>query len=156
MIEVFFILTTVFVAYVVYVIVGEQKSKVSATKPETPTLVVEQPTPQLVIAEDKPVAVKSVPKAVVIQPVAPKPAVTKAAKKGKVVSTKNLGLKDPTTGDVVTAYSNYRFTKRWVKDALVAEGLLEKVYKGNELNAEVDAKIKAALVKLEALDKYKV
>jgi len=151
MTEVFFILTTIFVAYVVYAIVDEQKttvkSKVSATKPETPVIVVEQPTPQLVIAEDK-----AAPKAVVSQPVTP----NKVAKKDKLVSAKRPGLKNPTTGEIVTAYSNYRFTKRWIKDALVAEGLLEKVYKNNELNTEVDAKIKAALVELETLDKYKI
>ena len=99
------------------------------------------------IAEDK-----AAPKAVVSQPVTP----NKVAKKDKLVSVKRPGLKNPTTGEIVTAYSNYRFTKRWIKDALVVEGLLEKVYKNNELNAEVDAKIKAALVKLETLDKYKV
>jgi hypothetical protein len=37
----------------------------------------------------------------------------------------------------------------------VAEGLVEKVYKNNELDAAIEAKIKDALVKLEALDKYK-
>jgi len=38
---------------------------------------------------------------------------------------------------------------------LVAEGLLEKVYTANELNAETDVKIKAAIAKLEAMEKYK-
>jgi hypothetical protein len=38
---------------------------------------------------------------------------------------------------------------------LVAEGLLEKVYKNNELDAEIETVIKDALIKLEALDKYK-
>jgi len=52
-------------------------------------------------------------------------------------------------------YSNYRFTKRWIKDALVTEGLIEKVYKNNELDATIEAAIKDALVKLEAIDKYK-
>jgi hypothetical protein len=33
--------------------------------------------------------------------------------------------------------------------------LLEKVYRNNELDAPIEAKIKDALVKLEAIDKYK-
>ncbi|MGZ8223663.1 MAG: hypothetical protein ACXW0H_00925, partial [Methylobacter sp.] len=65
-------------------------------------------------------------------------------------------IKDPKTGEVATAYNNYRFTKRWIKEALVAEGLLEKVYKNNELDAATEAKIKEAIQKLEAMDKYRV
>jgi len=51
---------------------------------------------------------------------------------------------------------NYRFTKRWIKEALVAEGLLDKVYKNDELNADIGEKIKSAVLKLEAIDKYRV
>lgn len=65
------------------------------------------------------------------------------------------GLKNPTTGEIATTYSNYRFTKRWIKEALVAEGLLDKIYKNNELNADTEASIKQALAKLEALEQYK-
>jgi hypothetical protein len=39
---------------------------------------------------------------------------------------------------------------------LVTEGLLDKVYKNDELNAEIEATIKGAVVKLEAIDKYHV
>ncbi|MCK9397808.1 MAG: hypothetical protein M0Q44_19735, partial [Methylobacter sp.] len=77
------------------------------------------------------------------------------AKKAPAAAAKSAGLKDPKTGEVTTAYSNYRFTKRWIKDALVAEGLLEKVYSAKELNAETEAKIKEAIGKLEAMTKYK-
>jgi hypothetical protein len=91
--------------------------------------------------------------------VAAKPAVTTAkpavAKKAAASAVKSAGLKDPKTGDIAATYSNYRFTKRWIKDALVAEGLLDKVYTNNELNADTDAKIKEAIKKLEAIDKYK-
>ena len=64
------------------------------------------------------------------------------------------GLKDPKTGEVTTVYSNYRFTKRWIKEALVAEKLLEKIYKNDELTADIEANIKSAVIKLEAIDKY--
>jgi outer membrane biosynthesis protein TonB len=192
MTEGLFILTTIFVAYVVYAIIGEQKatakSKAPAAKPEAQAAVVEQPKPQAAVAKEKPAAAtpkaatpKSEPskstaaKPAATKPAAPKvaakpaatkatakPASTKAAaaqpaatKKAPAAAAKSAGLKDPKTGEVVTAYSNYRFTKRWIKDALVAEGLLEKVYTGNELNADTEAKIKAAIGKLEAMDKYK-
>ena len=69
---------------------------------------------------------------------------------------RDRGLKDPKTGDIATTYSNYRFSKRWIKEALVTEGLLEKVYKNNELNAEIEASIKAAIAKLESIEQYKV
>jgi hypothetical protein len=69
--------------------------------------------------------------------------------------TVKKGLRDPKSGEVATSYSNYRFTKRWIKEALVTEGFLEKVYKNNELDSAIEATIKDALVKLEAIDKYK-
>ncbi|MDI1276603.1 hypothetical protein [Methylobacter sp.] len=183
MIEGLFILTTIFVAYVVYAIIDEQKatakSKAPVAKPEPQATAVEQPKPQVAVTKEKPAAIKPAeaktvaPKAAATkaaQPVAAKPVATKAtatkttkaasaksatAKKPAAVAAKSAGLKDPKTGDVVTAYSNYRFTKRWIKDALVTEGLLEKVYTANELNAEIDAKIKEAIAKLEAMDQYK-
>ncbi len=183
MTEGLFILTTIFVAYVVYAIIGEQrataKSKAPAAKPEAQAAVAEQSKPQVAIAEEKPAATKTAaPKAAPSKAASSKPAPAKAAapkveakpattvkatpakkpatvKKTAVTATKSTGLKDPKTGDVVTAYTNYRFTKRWIKDALVEEGLLDKVYAGNEVNAEVDAKIKEAIKKLEAMDKYK-
>jgi hypothetical protein len=177
MTEGLFILTTIFVAYVVYAIIGEQKatakSKAPAAKPEAQAAVAEQPKAQVAIVEEKPAAAKTVapkaasPKPAAVKAAAPKveakPAVTKetpakkpaTAKKTTVTAAKSVGLKDPKTGDVVTAYSNYRFTKRWIKDALVAEGLLDKVYAGNELNAEIETKIKEAIGKLETMDKYR-
>ncbi len=182
MIEGLFILTTIFVAYVVYAIVDEQKttakSKAPAAKPEPQAVAVEQPKPQVAVTKEKPAETKTVaPKATATKaapPVAAKPAATKAAakpattkttksvttkpataKKPAVVATQSTGLKDPKTGEIATTYSNYRFTKRWIKDALVAEGLLEKVYSANELNAETDAKIKEAIAKLESMDQYK-
>ncbi|PPK73745.1 hypothetical protein B0F88_101276 [Methylobacter tundripaludum] len=191
MTEGLFILTTIFVAYIVYTIIGEQKATAKshspAAKPETPAAATEQAKPQAAVSTEKPASAKpAAPKAAVTkteQPktaaskaAAPKAAATKAeppkaaakpattktapakpvaAKKAPAVAVKSAGLKDPKTGEVTTAYSNYRFTKRWIKDALVEEGLLEKVYAGKELDAEAEAKIKEAIGKLEAMDKYK-
>lgn len=63
-------------------------------------------------------------------------------------------LRDPQTGETASVPSNYRFAKKWVKEALVAEGLLDKVYKNNELDESANEKIKAALEQLKTLAKY--
>jgi hypothetical protein len=144
--EAFFILTIIFVAYVVYKTVNEQKETpnptVTKSKPEVPNVASNQPMPETVA--------KKIPQAIIkpatIKKTTPAPAARNTAKKG---------LRDPKTGEVATSYSNYRFTKRWIKDALVTEGLIEKVYKNNELEPAIEAAIKDALVKLEAIDKYK-
>jgi predicted transcriptional regulator len=144
--EVLFILTVIFVAYVVYKTVNEQKETPKSTlpkaKPEAPKVVPEQPLPETVVKNVKPAMIKPA----TIKQTTSKPSIQDTVKKG---------LRDPKTGEVATTYSNYRFTKRWIKDALVAEGLLEKVYKNNELDAAIEATIKDAVVKLEANDKYK-
>ena len=147
MTEVLFIVVAIIVAYVIYVIVSEQKSTsisaVSQAKPEKPVEAVKQSTPQSAPKIEKVAAVKSVASATH----KPEPATQHAGKRG---------LKNPNTDEVATTYSNYRFTKRWIKEALVAEGLVDKVYKNDELNAELETKIKSAVLKLEANDKYRV
>ena len=145
--EALFILTVIFVAYVVYKTVNEQKetpkSAVQKAKPEAPEAGAAQPITVAVIKNEKPVIVK--------------PAnIKETTPIAKPKNTSKRGLKDPITGEVVTSYSNYRFTKRWIKEALVTEGMLEKVYKNSELDASIEAAIKEALIKLEAIDKYKV
>ncbi|MFZ2404051.1 MAG: hypothetical protein WAW41_02865, partial [Methylobacter sp.] len=132
MTEGLFILTTIFVAYVVYAIMGEQKatakSKEPAAKPEVQAAVVEQAKPLAAVAKEKPAAAKAVApkaatKAAASKPAA-KPAATKAAapkaaakpaatkataakpaaaKTAAAVETKSAGLKDPKTGEVATA-----------------------------------------------------
>jgi len=143
MTEGLFILTIIFVAYVVYVAVNERKatpkSAVPKTESETPKVVADQAKPEAPVKNDKPTTIK--------------PATIKKTTPSQ--NTVKKGLRDPKTGEVATVYSNYRFTKRWIKDALVAEGLLDKVYKNTELDAAIEATIKDAIVKLEAIDKYK-
>ena len=149
MTEVLFILVAIIIAYVIYVIVSEPKttstSAVSQAKPEKPVEAVKQSTHQSTPKIEKVAAVKSVGSAT--RKPEPAPGTQHAGKRG---------LKNPNTDEVATTYSNYRFTKRWIKEALVAEGLLDKVYKNDELNAELEAMIKGAVVKLEAIDKYHV
>jgi outer membrane biosynthesis protein TonB len=149
MTEVLFILMAVFVAYVIYRVVSEHKtpppSPVSQAEPEKPVAAVKPSTPRSAPKKKKVAAVK----AVASTASQPEPA-TASQDTGK------RGLKDPKSGEVATTYSNYRFTKRWIKEALVAEGLMDKVYKNAELNAEIEATIKSAILKLEANDKYRV
>lgn len=63
-------------------------------------------------------------------------------------------VKDPKTGELANLPAAYSFAKRWLKDALVEEGLLDKVYKNTELNDEINASIKEAFKKLKAMPKY--
>jgi len=150
MTEVLFILTTVFVAYVVYVIVNESKPNAKKTTHAEPQ-VTEQP-----VAKPEAVAIEVVKEKKPEVSKKTTPANTAKVTKAAVPATAGKkGLKDPSTGEVATTYSNYRFTKRWIKDALVAEGLLDKVYKNTELDAEVEGKIKQAIAKLEEIEKYR-
>ncbi len=152
MTEGLFILTTIFVAYVVYVIVSDSKAEKEKTEsnPAEATPAPEK-TPQVAKpSKPKPAASK------------PKPAPVKKAEQAKPepkTATKQASnvkeLRNPETGEVSTIAANYRFMKRWIKDAMVTEGLLDKVYKNNELDDAATTKINAAVEKLKALDKYK-
>lgn len=153
MTEIFFTLTTIYIAYVVYSIVNEQKVPVDVLHPELQTPVVNEPTkvePKSEIKVEKKAkpstaVKKAAPK---VQSVTAKPEVLAA-----VVSKGNV--RDPKTGEVATVGNNYRFTKRWIKEALVAEGLLDKVYKNNELDTAAEVAIKIALASFAELEKYR-
>ena len=81
-----------------------------------------------------------------------------ASKESQIKKAKSAlqygGLKNPETGEVATNYTNYRFMKRWIKEALVSESLLEKIYKNNELTPEVEVKVKEAILQLESIARY--
>lgn len=63
-------------------------------------------------------------------------------------------LRNPQTGEVAKIASSYRMCKRWIKDALVTEGLLESIYKTSEVDDVVKVKINMALNKLSQMEKY--
>lgn len=63
-------------------------------------------------------------------------------------------LRDPATGETCPPPSNYRFAKKWVKEALVKEGLLNKIYKNSELTAAANPVVKQALERFKHLEKY--
>ncbi len=165
--ELIFVLLIIFVAYVVYKSGNEKKEAPKAEEPkkdlETDNAVAEAKPAASVTAKKatpiKPKVIKkATPKVAEIKVATPKVAEIKVAEikvaAPKAVAAKK-GLKNPLTGEVATSYANYRFTKRWIKDALVAEGLLDQVYKNADLTEAVEANIKAAITKLEALDNYK-
>lgn len=160
MAELLFIATTIFVAYVVFVAIGKKEppsADKSAGKPAEvappPVEVKSEPAASPTAAETKAVP-KSTPKAkstatkTKAAPAKPAPAVAES-------STPADSLKNPKTGEIAKLPGNYAFAKRWIKDALVEEGLLDKVYKNNELDADTTAKIQEALQQLKALDKYR-
>lgn len=154
MAEALFILTTIFVAYVVYAVVNDQrataKSTVPQVKSEKQEVAAVQPQIEAVPQKEAPAARRAAARPAAAArraaPAKPAPAPAPEAGKGEV--------RNPATGEVVSAHSNYRFTKRWVKEALVAEGLLDKIYKNNELDAAAETKIKGAMAKLASMDKY--
>lgn len=163
MTEVLFILTTVFVAYVVYAVVTDQNNTIKTLEKETAHVKEPEKAPAAVVAATAETAVAAVASAEKPKPAARKAAApAKKAAPGKTAEPSSAqeahkpGLRNPETGEVATSYSNYRFAKRWIKDALVAEGLVDKVYKTTELDDAAETKIKEAIAKLEAMDKYKV
>ncbi|MEQ1638690.1 MAG: hypothetical protein ABL903_18675 [Methylococcales bacterium] len=185
MAESLFVLVIIFTAYVFYSRANEAQATTTSEVPEQPPAksVAEkaiQPTavkPEIA-ASPKPKP-KSSAKAKAPTPSAPKSSPIKAtppksvpkvtgkqtaptnAKKvvpAQITPNTNLGkisLKNPVTGEIDAPHSNYRFTKRWIKEALVTEGLLDKVYKNTELDGAVEERIKAAVSKLEAMDNYR-
>ncbi len=63
-------------------------------------------------------------------------------------------FRNPETGETAANPSNYRFAKKWIKQAMVDEGLLDKVYKNKELKGATEKKVKEALNRFKQLEKY--
>jgi hypothetical protein len=119
-------------------------AKVAAAKPSKtsskPAAKSEATTPAPKAPEPKPTPAK--PAAAFVAPVA-------------VEATKLTDeFRNPATGEVSPVPANYRFAKKWIKDALVSEKLLDRVYKPNELDDTASKKVKEAIEKLRAIKKY--
>jgi hypothetical protein len=87
------------------------------------------------------------------KPAAPPPkatAVTASHEPAKLADE----LRNPATGEVNAAPANYRFAKKWIKEALVQEKLLDRIYKPNELDDTTSLKVKEAIDKLRSMKKY--
>lgn len=177
MAELIFIAATIFVAYTLFTMIGD-KNNAPVEEEKKPTPVAKKETKAATAAtqsESKPAAKTSAtstrkaatpakPKAAEKAEAAPKAAAkpkavaekkaatsTRAAKAAPVVID---SLKNPKTGEIVKIPNSYAFAKRWIKDALVEEKLLDKVYKNTELDDATNAKILAAIDKLKQLPKY--
>jgi hypothetical protein len=138
MAEIFFVLTVIYAAYVIVVSVTDKKKE---------HVIDDSAEAMFSVPHVKPL----IPENIKPQPIEKPVSATKIAK----IAAEKTGLKNPQTGEIATSYANYRFMKRWIKEALVAEGLLEKIYKNNELDAQVEVKVKEALAQLETMARYK-
>jgi len=148
MTEGLFILTVIFVAYVVYQVRNDKKANVNAAASEAKPAPAAAHAPKPAIKQEAAPAPKPAAQA-------PKPAAAAAIAAPAPEAPAKPGLRNPETGEITAVFTNYRFAKRWIKEALVSEGLLDKVYKNNELDADTEAKIKNAVAKFEAMPKYR-
>lgn len=144
MFEILFIFVVIYVAYIFYVIPEEKK--------EQETLEANK----RVIQEDQLEGVSSV-----VKEPETMPEVTSTAPKVKKLATPKIELrtvemKNPKTGEQAKVANNYRMVKRWIKEALVEEGLLDKIYKTKEMDDVAKAKVIEALSIIKAMDKYRV
>jgi len=139
--ELIYILMVVFVGYVAYTVLTDKNGSNGETHVQSPMSPVEAPEST---EASKPVEIAELTKAVAADPSAQAEAHTADE------------LKNPKTGEVSKIPNNYRFGKRWIKEALVAEGLLDRVYKNNEVNDAISVKAQAAMSALKNIDKYRV
>lgn len=142
MTEIIYVLLVGYAGYVIYTAMSDVNS---TKKTDTPNAAAFTAPPPLMPNIESKLLVK--PEAVTkVEKMDEKPSKVAAIKKG---------LKNPKTGEVVSSYANYRVMKRWIKEVLVSEGLLEKIYKNNELTPDIEAKIKNAIIQLEQNENYR-
>ncbi len=142
MIEVFFAFTVIYVAYVLY----EVFKSLSASTPQRqrPPVSGDQP----IIRPSETVAPTP---SDVDTPARTAPATERA---DKAEEPRGAQLLNPATGETAPVPNNYRFAKRWIKEAMVAEGLLDRVYRNSELEGMVSRKVKDALERFKSIEKY--
>ena len=130
--EIFFILTIIYAAYVIHNSYKNSKHQSNKVKVQQ----INQPQ-AITLKNNSP---KKIP----------------LAAKAKKIELRTVLMKNPHTGEQVKVANNYRMVKRWIKEALVEEKLLDKIYKNNELNEQSKIIIAEALSIIKAMDKYKV
>ncbi|TXL02100.1 hypothetical protein BMR02_00670 [Methylococcaceae bacterium HT1] len=158
MFEILFILVVIYVAYVVYSSVndddGQQSNsakvddKISSKSPANVAATVkvdEISTKQGATKKAKPAQATQAKT---------KPKTNKLA--SPKIELRTVMMKNPATGEEAKVAGSYRMVKRWIKEALVEEGLLEKIYKNNELDDAAKVVLAEALSVIKAMDKYKV
>ena len=143
-------LTSIYVLYVLYEIfktVSQSDIATSLPAADAPKAEPVTVSPVVPVAAEQPPAKAPAP-AVTVSAPAPVRA-TAHAESAKVVN-----LRNPVTGEVSPVPGNYRFAKKWIKEAIVTEGLLNKVYKNSELTESVNPKVRAAIEEFKKLEKY--
>ncbi len=159
--EVFFVLTVIYIAYVIY---GVSDDEVQIDQPTKPDIASTKKSPvppeEVEVARKSPAkpqesTAKSTPDKAVAKTGSPTEAKIKKTAAPKI-ELRTVEMKNPKTGEQAKVANNYRMVKRWVKEALVEEQLLEKIYKNSELDDEAKVKVAKALSIIKAMDKYKV
>ena len=147
------ILTLVFIAYVGYILVSDSHGGAKVDEVRAPEAPNKPATAK--VAATRPQADPPKRPAAVKREEAPQP-----KEKSEVTASSDeaeptlSGLRNPSTGELAAVPSNYRFAKRWIKEAMVSEGLLDRIYKNNELSGANGDKAKQALENFKALKKY--
>lgn len=153
MAEMIFILLTAYVAYVVYsASSSDKKNQAVSVKPksQTPEVNVVAKKAEKTTVKKKVVEKKIIEKAV-------KPVAKKAATVAKVATATKMpggSLRNPETGEVAKMANSYQMCKRWIKEALVSEGFLDKIYKSSEIDDAARGEINQALEKLMEMETY--
>ena len=161
MFEILLIILVIYVAYLVYSTKDENEQidkpvKVDAASIDKPAVV------ELTAKVQKKSPVKPKKTVVKVKPETAKMEPKKAAKSkanktaAPKIELRTVEMKNPKTGEQAKVANNYRMVKRWIKEALVEEGLLEKIYKTNEMDDAAKAEVAKALSIIKAMDKYKV
>lgn len=149
-------LTVVFAGYVLYEVfktVSQSTTKPPATGPVPEAAELKNDGKGQPAAESGPKPVPehaAEPATEQVAVAAPDAVASAPVAEGKVVTL----LRNPATGETCAVPTNYRFAKKWVKDALVAESLLDKVYKTADLDEAGSQKVREALERFKALEKY--
>jgi hypothetical protein len=153
MAEILFILVTVYAVYVVQSVITGKKTK----QPEKNSIKKNQAEAKVV--DNTKNSITSKEKSVVKKDSVQRAKAKKAVGKKEKIIEKNTKmpagrLRDPVTGEEAVIASSYRMLRRWIKEALVKEGLVDKIYKTNELDSSAVEKINIAVGKLKEMDKY--
>ena len=160
MFEILLILLVIYVAYLIYFSEDDNEqinkpAKADMAKTDKPAELelkakVSKNPPvkaQKVVAKNK--------SATEVEPIKPTKSKVKKTAAPKI-ELRTVEMKNPKTGEQAKVANNYRMVKRWIKEALVEEGLLEKIYKTNEMDDAAKAEVAKALSIIKAMDKYKV
>ncbi|HLF96116.1 MAG TPA: hypothetical protein VI457_03150, partial [Methylococcaceae bacterium] len=116
--------------------------------------VAKAPPPVVEVVAEPPAKVETVVAEAPAAAVAEAPAAEEAPAAPEVRTV--VMLKNPATGEIAPLPADYRFAKKWIKDALVAEGLLDRIYKNSELDRKNRTRIREALERLKVMPKYGV